>query len=43
VISEGVYARYMKGAMGDQDFDASAMKAGTDALAEAALAALKET
>ncbi|MFM7262584.1 MAG: phosphotransferase family protein [Acidimicrobiales bacterium] len=41
VISEGVYARYMKGAMGDQDFDASAMKAGTDALAEAALAALK--
>jgi hypothetical protein len=28
--------------MGNQDFDASAMKAGTDALAESALAALKE-
>jgi aminoglycoside phosphotransferase (APT) family kinase protein len=42
VISEGVYARYMHGAMGNQDFDASAMKAGTDALAESALAALKE-
>lgn len=42
VISEGVYARYMKGAMGNQDFDASSMKAGTDMLAESALAALKE-
>jgi aminoglycoside phosphotransferase (APT) family kinase protein len=41
VISEGVYARYLKGAMGEQDVDVSAMKAGTEALAEAALAALK--
>ena len=41
VISEGVYARYLKGAMGNQDFDPAPMKAGTENLAEAALAALK--
>jgi len=41
VISEGVYARYLKGAMGNQDFDPTPMKLGTENLAEAALAALK--
>jgi len=41
VISEGVYARYLKGAMGNQDFDPTPMKLGTESLAEAALAALK--
>lgn len=41
VISEGVYARYLKGAMGNQDFDPTPMKVGTENLAEAALAALK--
>ena len=41
VISEGVYARYLKGAMGNQDFDPTPMKVSTENLAEAALAALK--
>jgi aminoglycoside phosphotransferase (APT) family kinase protein len=40
VISEGVYARYLHGAMGDQDIDLEPMKLGTETLAEAALAAL---
>ena len=40
VISEGVYARYLHGAMGDQDIDLTPMKVGTETLAEAALAAL---
>lgn len=40
VISEGVYARYLHGAMGDQDIDLAPMKLGTETLAEAALAAL---
>ena len=41
VISEGVYARYLKGAMGNQDFDPTPMKLSTENLAEAALSALK--
>ena len=41
VISEGVYARYLHGAMGDQDIDLAPMKLGTETLAESALAALK--
>lgn len=41
VISEGVYARYLKGAMGTQDFDPTPMKLSTENLAEAALSALK--
>ena len=41
VISEGVYARYLHGAMGDQDVDLEPMKVGTENLAEAALHALK--
>ena len=41
VISEGVYARYLKGAMGAQDFDPTPMKLSTENLAEAALSALK--
>ena len=41
VISEGVYARYIKGAMGKQDFDPSSMKESTDNLVFSALAALK--
>ena len=43
VISEGVYARFKDGAMGDQEVDEEAMdgfKAGTEHLAEEALAAL---
>jgi aminoglycoside phosphotransferase (APT) family kinase protein len=40
VISEGVYARYLHGAMGDQDIDLEPMKLGTETLAESALAAL---
>jgi hypothetical protein len=35
-----VYARYLHGAMGDQDIDLEPMKLGTETLAEAALAAL---
>lgn len=41
VISEGVYARYIKGAMGNQDVDATQFKVGVDALAERALAAVR--
>ena len=41
VISEGVYARYLHGAMGDQQVDLEPMKLGTEMLAEAALAAMK--
>ncbi|MDO8389413.1 MAG: phosphotransferase family protein [Actinomycetota bacterium] len=42
VISEGVYARYLKGAMGRQDdVDVSSYKSATDALAERALDALR--
>ena len=41
VISEGVYARYIKGAMGNQDVDASQFKVGVDALAERALDAVR--
>lgn len=41
VISEGVYARYLHGAMGDQDVDLEPLKLGTENLAEAALTALK--
>ena len=40
-IIEGVYARYLKGAMGNQDFDPTPMKLSTENLAEAALSALK--
>jgi aminoglycoside phosphotransferase (APT) family kinase protein len=39
VISEGVYARYLHGAMADESVDISTFKAGTEALAEQALAA----
>ena len=42
VISEGVYARYMHGAMGSQeDVDLSSFKIGTEALSERALEALR--
>ena len=41
VISEGVYARYMHGAMGDQSLDLAPMKAGAEGLAERALAAVR--
>ena len=44
VISEGVYARYLHGAMGDQGIGAeelAAMKAGTDRLAADALDAVR--
>jgi aminoglycoside phosphotransferase (APT) family kinase protein len=40
VISEGVYARYLHGAMGDQAADVEVFKVGTEQLAEAALAAM---
>jgi aminoglycoside phosphotransferase (APT) family kinase protein len=40
VISEGVYARYLHGAMGDQGLDLAPMKAGTELLAERALDAV---
>lgn len=40
VISEGVYARYLHGAMGDQGLDLAPMKAGTENLAERALQAV---
>ena len=43
VISEGVYARFLHGAMGDQEIDADTMDAfkfGTERLAEEALRAL---
>jgi aminoglycoside phosphotransferase (APT) family kinase protein len=41
VISEGVYARYLHGAMGDQALDLAPMKAGAEGLAERALAAVR--
>lgn len=41
VISEGVYARYLHGAMGDQDVDIEQFKVGVDGLAERALAAVR--
>jgi aminoglycoside phosphotransferase (APT) family kinase protein len=44
VISEGVYARYLHGAMGDQSVSPeqlNAFKAGTDMLAESALEAMQ--
>ncbi len=41
VISEGVYARYLHGAMGDQSLDLAPMKAGAEGLAERALAAMR--
>ena len=44
VISEGVYARYLHGAMGDSPIDDSVMKGfqvGTEALAESALDAMR--
>lgn len=42
VISEGVYARYIHGAMGEQDFDPTPMKDSTDALAFMALEEMKQ-
>ena len=42
VISEGVYARYLHGAMGEQDgIDLSTMKLGPEGLAERALEAVR--
>jgi aminoglycoside phosphotransferase (APT) family kinase protein len=42
VISEGVYARYLHGAMGNQEgIDLTGYKAGTEALAERALEAMR--
>ncbi|MFZ4811945.1 MAG: phosphotransferase family protein [Ilumatobacteraceae bacterium] len=41
VISEGVYARYLHGAMGEQDVDIEQFKIGVDGLAERALAAVR--
>ena len=41
VISEGVYARYLHGAMGDQDVDIETFKVGVDSLAERALDAVR--
>jgi aminoglycoside phosphotransferase (APT) family kinase protein len=42
VISEGVYARYLHGAMGDQgDVDIEVFKVGVDQLAERALTAVR--
>jgi aminoglycoside phosphotransferase (APT) family kinase protein len=46
VISEGVFARYLHGAMGDQDIDPEMLagfKAGTEQLAESALTALRRS
>lgn len=41
VIAEGVYARYLHGAMGDQEIDLEPMKVSVDNLAESALNALR--
>jgi aminoglycoside phosphotransferase (APT) family kinase protein len=41
VISEGVYARYLHGAMGDHSVDIEQFKTGVDGLAERALQALR--
>ena len=40
VISEGVYARYLHGSMGDQAVDIEPIRVGVEALAERALAAV---
>jgi aminoglycoside phosphotransferase (APT) family kinase protein len=42
IISEGVFARFTKGAMGDTDQDTAVMKASTEVLAESALQAVRE-
>jgi aminoglycoside phosphotransferase (APT) family kinase protein len=43
VISEGVYARYLHGAMGEQEgIDLDQFRVGTEALAERALKSMKE-
>lgn len=41
VIAEGVYARYLHGAMGDQEIDLEPMRLSVDNLAESALNALR--
>ena len=41
VISEGVYARYLHGAMGDQEIDLSQFKVAVETMAESALGALR--
>lgn len=41
IVSEGVYARYLYGAMGESTLDLSALKQGTEDLATTALDALK--
>ena len=41
VISEGVYARYLHGAMGEQDFDFEMFKGNVEQLAERALDAVR--
>ena len=41
VISEGVYARYLHGAMADDGFDLATFRQATDELAEGALAAVR--
>jgi aminoglycoside phosphotransferase (APT) family kinase protein len=41
VISEGVYARYVNGAMGKQDYDPTPLKRGVELLVESALTALR--
>lgn len=41
VISQGVYARYLHGAMGDQQIDLAPMKTNVEALAQRALDAAK--
>ncbi len=41
VISEGVYARYLHGAMGDQQLDLAPMRIGVDGLAQRALDAMR--
>lgn len=40
IVSEGVYARYLNGAMGDSDLDLSTLKQGTEDLATKALESL---
>ncbi|MEZ5217387.1 MAG: phosphotransferase family protein [Ilumatobacteraceae bacterium] len=41
VISEGVYARYLNGAMGEQDIDLTVMKGSVEHLVASALAAVR--
>jgi aminoglycoside phosphotransferase (APT) family kinase protein len=41
VIAEGVYARYLRGVMGDDAVDLAAMRRGPEELAELALAAVR--